>query len=215
MWPYKELGKLPRQLLLREMCREAAYKQAQRATCPGGPRRGAVADADLAGLLQEPGRSHRNSLSLTWNVIVGYSQINKWAFLPSLLLLCNITVFWVCVRVCVTSAKCKYSHEKWKIWIHICVFLFICKRCSHFFTKNKKQLKATCDRHTDVIFKGNCVGTCQFLVFLSANNSWRCLIEALLPVKPQDGSFRKNNCLLRDKVVLAIRSMLQSHLKQF
>lgn len=124
MWPYKGLGKLPRQLLLREMCRKAAYKQAQRATCPGGPRRGAVADADLAGLLQEPGRSHRNSLSLTWNVIVGYSQINKWAFLPSLLLLCNITVFWVCVRVCATSAKCKYSYEKWKIWIHICVCCF-------------------------------------------------------------------------------------------
>ena len=121
------------------------------------------------------------------------------------------------MRACATSAKCKYSHEKWEICIHICVccfFLYV-KDALTSSLKIKKRLKATGDRHTDVIFKGNCVGTCKFLVFLSANDSWRCLVEALLPVKQRNGSFRKNNCLLRDKEVLAIRSMLQSHLKQF
>lgn len=82
---------------------------------------GGAADPHLTGAGPTWLRSHKNSISLPWNVIIGYCQGSESALPPFLLLLCSITVFWVCVHVCAVSAKCTYSHEKWN-----CIYTYMC-----------------------------------------------------------------------------------------
>lgn len=76
------------------------------------------------------------------------------------------------------------------IYVFVVTFFLYVKHALTSLLK-KNQIKAACDRHTDVIFKGNCMGTHinKFLVFLSANNSGQRLTEALLPRQPWNGSF--------------------------
>ena len=78
------------------------------------------------------------------------------------------------------------------IYVSVVTFFLYVKYALTSLLKKKNQIKAACDRQTDVvIFKGNCVGTYinKFLVFLSANNSGQRLTEALLPKQPWNGSF--------------------------